>query len=243
MKKFFVILGLCLLAGYIIFAALYFEEKPNDAVCNSFEIVATNDSMQKIINLAELEKSIDSKGLNPYGKQLKDVNTLSIEQAILNNQFIKSAEVYVTGKGGVKAVVETKTPILRVIPNEGESYYVDDDGLVMPLSKNLSVYLPLATGSVNKEFAQKDLYQFAKFLHNNVFWNAQIEQICVLADNQIELIPRVGSQKIVLGTLDNYESKLEKLYTFYQKGLNEVGWNRYAEINLKFDKQVVCTKR
>ena len=38
----------------------------------------------------------------------------------------------------------------------------------------------------------KDLYKFGLFLHNNKFWDALIEQIHVLPDRNIELVPRVG---------------------------------------------------
>ncbi len=38
----------------------------------------------------------------------------------------------------------------------------------------------------------KDLYKFGVFLHNNKFWDALIEQIHVLPDRNIELVPRVG---------------------------------------------------
>lgn len=243
MKKVLVIVGLCLLIGYLIFSAFFFESKPNDAVCSQFEIVADNDSTKNFLELAEIEKDIDSKGLNPYGKQLKDINTYSIEQAILSNQLIKSAEVFVTSKGGIKAIVAAKNPILRIMPETGDSYYVDSEAKTMPLTKNLVVSLPIATGAVKEDFAKKDLFRFAVFLRNNDFWNTQIEQINVLPNQDVELIPRIGDHKILLGNLDNFEEKLDRLLTFYQKGLNETGWNRYSLINLKYDKQVVCTKR
>jgi cell division protein FtsQ len=59
----------------------------------------------------------------------------------------------------------------------------------------------------------------------------------------VELIPRAGDFRIVLGTLDDYEKKLRKFSVFVEKGLNVVGWNRYSVINLSYDKQVVCTKK
>lgn len=242
MKKILVIVGLCALVGYLIFAVFYFGDKPKEGICNRFDIVMSNDSAQNMINVVDIEKLVDSKGLNPYGKQLKDIDTYAIEQIILSNKSIKSANVYTTGAGDVKAVLQVKTPILRVM-TDNESYYVDNDAQIMPLSRNQVVYLPLATGAISKEFAQKELYQFANFLMKNEFWNAQIEQINVLQNGEVELIPRVGNQKILLGKLEDYNKKLDKLYTFYRKAMNEVGWNKYSEINLKYEKQVVCTKQ
>ena len=243
MKKALVIIGICLLAGYLIFAAFYFQDKPKDGSCTKFEVVVGNNDEEQFVNTGDIAKYVTEKGFNPQGKQLSEINTNKIEEVILTNQLIKKAEVFVTNNGAVKAVIYERKPVLRVINSAGQSYYVDDEGMVMPLSQRFTAYLPIATGAIKEDLAKGDLYKFALFLHKNDFWNAQIEQIVVAPNNEITLIPRVGDQQIILGKLDGYQEKLDKLMTFYQKGQNETGWNKYSVINLKYDKQVVCTKR
>jgi len=243
MKKVLVIIGLCILAGYLIFAAYFFVDKPGKEICNHFEIVADNADRINMIDLPEVEKLIDSKGLNPYGKPLNEVNTYEIEQAILENKMVKKANVFVSSSGGIRAEIEERQPILRVITNAGEDYYIDKEGQRVPLSKLFVADLPLATGTIKESFAKNELYNFASFLSDDDFWNKQIEQIVVLPNKEVKLIPRIGDHDIILGKIDNYQDKLTKLRTFYDKGLSEVGWNRYSVINLKYDKQVVATKR
>lgn len=244
MKKALVIIGLCLLAGYLVFSLFYFQEKPKEGICPQFEVVVKNNSAEEqFVDTEDIIKYVKEKGLDPTGKQLKDINTNAIEEAILTNQLIKKADVFVTNSGAIKASIEERKPVLRVISNAGENYYVDDDGNKMPLSRRFTAYLPVATGSIKESFAKSDLYKFALFLHGDKFWNAQIEQIVVLPNQDIKLIPRVGDHQIILGDLNGYKERLDKLMTFYQNGLNETGWNKYSVINLKFDKQVVCTKR
>jgi len=243
LKKILVITGLCLLGGYLIFAAFFFEKKPLEQVCNNFEIVVENDSNDRFVEVADLEKFIDKQGLNPYGKQLKEINTYEIQAAILSNKLIKSAEVFITNSGGIRAVIKERIPVLRVMTSKGENYYIDKEGQAMPVSHLNTVYLPIATGNIKEEFACTDLYKFALFLHKDEFWDAQIEQIVVKTETDVSLISRVGDHEILMGSLDGYETKLEKLKTFYAKVLPETGWNRYSKINLKYDKQVVGTKR
>lgn len=242
-KKVLVITGLCLLAGYIIFSAWFFEKKPKDEVCSKFEIEIENKQEGSFVDLADIEKNIDKKGLLPYGKQLKEVNTLLLKEAVESNQLIKSAEVYITSDGGIRVAVTERVPVLRVINNSGVSYYVDGDGQRMPLSKHFTAYLPIATGTVSEKFAETELYKFAIYLSSDPFWDAQIEQIVVSGKNEVSFIPKVGDHKIILGTLEDYEQKLAKLKLFYSNGLNEAGWNRYSVIDLRYGKQVVCTKR
>mgnify|MGYP000956836569 FL=1 len=42
---------------------------------------------------------------------------------------------------------------------------------------------------------------------------------------------------------ENYKKKFRNLRAFYLQGLNNVGWNKYEKISLRFDNQVICTKR
>lgn len=244
MKKILVIIGLCLLAGYLIFSLFYFQGKPKDGLCSNFEVEIKNSTAgDQFIEAKDVELFVKEKGLDPTGKLLKDINTNNIEEAILTNKLIKSASVFITNNGSVKASIIERKPILRVISSTSGNYYIDSEGDKMPLSTRSSAYLHIATGSIKEEFAKTDLYKFALFLYDDKFWNAQIEQIVVQPNQEIKLIPRVGDHQIILGSLEGYQEKLDKLLAFYQNGLNETGWNKYSVINLKFDKQVVCTKR
>lgn len=226
------------------FLGFLFRKKPQDDFCTSFEVEIKNSAEgNKFIETKDIVSYIKDKGLDPTGKQLKNINTNKIEEAIMANQLIKEANVFVTNNRAVKAVIEERKPILRVISSLGGNYYIDNTGNKMPLSNRSTAYLPIATGAIKEEFAKTDLYKFALFLHNDEFWNAQIEQIVVLPNQDIKLIPRVGDHQVILGSVDGCKEKLAKLLTFYQNGLNETGWNKYSVINLKFNKQVVCTKR
>jgi cell division protein FtsQ len=112
----------------------------------------------------------------------------------------------------------------------------------MPVSPNYAAYVPVVSGRVTVSMATGQIFDFVTFLELNPFWNAQIEQIFVRDDKKIELIPRVGEAVILLGTLDDYQLKLEKLRKLYIKGFNVIGWNRYKLIDLQYKGQVVCNK-
>ena len=70
----------------------------------------------------------------------------------------------------------------------------------------------------------------------------QITQIHFEKDD-IFLIPRVGSQKINIGSFENIVEKLDNLYQFYKVVMHVKGWQTYSTINLKFDNQIVCVKK
>jgi cell division protein FtsQ len=58
----------------------------------------------------------------------------------------------------------------------------------------------------------------------------------------IEMVPRVGNQKIILGSADSLQTKFRNLLVFYKKAIPKVGWDTYKTINLKYANQIVCEK-
>lgn len=101
----------------------------------------------------------------------------------------------------------------------------------------------MATGVIDKKFACEKLGPFVMKLKNEPFWDAYIEQLVVRSNEDIVMIPKVGDFRIVLGKIDDCEARLEKLMLFLKYGIMKKGWNRYREINLKFDNQVVCVRK
>jgi cell division protein FtsQ len=138
----------------------------------------------------------------------------------------------------------------------GADYYLDDHGGIMPNSKYTS-NLPVVTGNVSTTFAKYYITPLARVIMNDDFWRNQIEQINVLPDRGIELVPRVGDHIIFLGQLPSgrYASqisrsvteyvadKLDRTLKFYKYGLNKIGWNKYSYIDVEFDNQIVCRLR
>ena len=173
---------------------------------------------------------------------MKSINTELIEEELLKNEMISDIQAYKTPSGIIKLEVIQKMPILRILSANG-NYYVDNQGTTMPISSRYVAHVPVVSGYVEKSFAVSDLYKFALFLQENEFWNDQIEQIYVHSDREVELVPRVGNHRIMLGTLDGLEEKLEHLKLFYEQAIPKMGWEKYSMINLKYKNQIVCTKK
>ena len=88
------------------------------------------------------------------------------------------------------------------------------------------------------------LLGFLKHINNNNFWHAEVVQILLSGggDRGMELrfVPRSGSFVVDLGAPSDYDTKLSNLYRFYNKGLDNVGWDKYRSISLRYEGQVVC---
>jgi cell division protein FtsQ len=147
---------------------------------------------------------------------------------------------------------------MRVIAGGGD-YFVDEEGVVIRRRGLYTPRLHIIEGNVRitsamlagtsvldtsiKNTILKDIYKLVNYINNDNFWAAQIDQIYVDNDDEIDLIPRLGNNIVHLGTAENFEGKLRNLGTFYKKVLPETGWNKYDLINLEFKDQIVCRKR
>jgi len=58
----------------------------------------------------------------------------------------------------------------------------------------------------------------------------------------VEMVPRIGSQIIVLGSTKGFQKKMARLKRLYESGFSKVGWNKYKKIDLTYDNQAVCTR-
>lgn len=229
-----------LILGYLVFSLWHFSGRNQEKVCGKLEIVLDESAGTKLITEKEVAQILEQNGLNPIGKTIKNIHTELIERILRKNPMIKVAECYKTPSGIVNIKVLQRIPKFLVVGFV--SYYIDEDRKPMPVSTNYAAYVPVVSGRVTVSMATGELFDFVTFLEENPFWNAQIEQIYVRDDLKIELVPRVGDGIILLGKLDNYEKKLEKLHKLYANGFNVIGWNKYKIIDLEFKDQVVCNK-
>lgn len=196
------------------------------------------------------------------GRPISDIKTEHLEYKISNHPSVSKAEIYKTINGKLMIEVKQRTPIVRIFNQMGESFYIDSTGRIMPPSPNYTSRVLIANGFIHDSFVDvyrenarnvsdtlenrscvDEIFTFAEFIRKDRFWNAQIEQLYVNKDFEIELIPRVGNHRIVFGDALSIQEKFDKLKVFYFKGLNKTGWNEYSIINLKYANQVVCTKR
>lgn len=186
------------------------------------------------------------------GRSLTNINTHQIENTIKSNPYIAFVKVYADMDGVISIEIKQRQPVLRILNAGGQDYYVDSKGLKMPMSPNFTANVLVATGNILEGFSgrvdtlltplAKDLYKTALYAKQDTLWDAQFEQIYVNDKKDIELVPRVGNQRIILGNADFIETKLSNLLAFYKQAMPMVGWNAYRTINLKYVNQIVAEK-
>jgi cell division protein FtsQ len=212
----------------------------------------------------DLLQSLTRKGYIYPGQSLEQMNLPEIEAFIRKMPEVKEVEVYSKLGDAWNIDVKVRKPIARVFNNSGESFYLDEDGFTMAPSNLYTARVLVFTGNIPdrknsipvSEFINNDtlksirilddIYRISNYVCRDAFLSAQIGQIHRDKNGDFLLIPQVGAQKIIFGSAKSDEEvtkKFKKLVVFYEEGLPYEGWNTYDEINLKYDKQIVCRKK
>ena len=230
------------LAVYMVFAFIKFNRSKGGVECTKVSVRISDADKANFVTQDDIRQILKDTKLDPEGRRLNDVSLTRIKRAIDGHQFVLRSVCYSCPDGEVVIEVQQKLPVLRVMPNVGEGYYVDADG-----NKILHVDYPadviVVTGNVNYQKQRQSLVAFAQIVQHDQFWSDMIEQINYTADGKVELSPRLGDHIVALGQPKELGIKLSHLKTFYEKVINEVGWHKYSCINLEYNNIAICTKR
>ena len=242
-RKILSILSVILLAGYLAFSVMSMTKRHEDIrLCAGIDLHITDSLHFDLIDENMVMNLLKEHSLDPVGIPLDAVDVDAIENIMSQHPLVGEAQCYKTSGDMLRINLSGKVPLVRVLNNRGQDFYVDSHGEILS-QHSLAVQLPVATGYIDRQFASQELLEVVRAIDRSEFWKAQVEQINVTSDRQMELVPRVGDHLLILGSADKVEDKLERLMNFYEKGLDNVGWNKYRSISVAYENQVVCKKR
>ncbi|MBS1644757.1 MAG: hypothetical protein JST36_06920 [Bacteroidetes bacterium] len=193
------------------------------------------------------EQLFENRHFNPLQEAASSVDEHTLESILISNPWIENAQVYTDANRVMHIILTQRVPVARIFEQDGNSYYLDHVLQVMPISNHYTHYTPVVTGvpQLHKDSAslilKGKIVGLVNRLGKNSFWSAQIAQIDINEDGEFELIPVLGSQRIILGDTTRLDAKLAKLLAFYKQIQNKVGWDKYTKIDLRFKDQVVAS--
>lgn len=243
------ILLVIILVGMVVSSVIF----KGESVLEDIKITMLDDAKTRNLIYEEEVKDILVKNFDNQliGRKLKEVDVQLIEEVLDMNPFIKEADVYISATNVLHIRIDQRKPMLRLVDTRGVNFYMDEEGYRLPLSKNYTCRVPVVTGYIpvpeyvylfNNEDIFQQLYTLGKAIREDDFIRALIEQIDVNVRNEITLIPKLGTAKIIFGEIEDVDNKFFKLKRYYKKGLPYAGWDKYKSINLSYDNLVFCKR-
>jgi cell division protein FtsQ len=204
------------------------------------------------IDKKEIVEKLTLKGKeNIKGKRLEDFDLRKMEERLEKDPWIKDVELFFDNNDLLRVKIRERTPVARVFTLMGSSFYIDEEAMRIPLSDKTAGKLPVFTGFPSDKprlkaadsVLLKDMCAIGMFILNDPFWMAQIEQVDITAQRNFEMIPALGNHVIEFGNGVDHAKKFSKLMRFYKDVLSKAGMNKYARINVQYDKQVIGIKK
>ena len=228
---------------YLILAVTAFNN-PDEAMtkeCAEVKIDIEEETMEGFLNPGEVKRLLTQYKLYPLSQPMNRISPRRIEETLQKSPFVEKAECYKSLDGHVCIIIKQRIPVIRIMSDNGDNYYLDNFGNIMP-EAGYATDILIASGHINKKYAQNVLSKIANHIISDSFWRNQIVQLNVLTNGTLEMIPRVGDHIVYLGYPAHIDNKLERLKKFYIYGLNKTGWNKYNYINVEFSNQIICKR-
>jgi cell division protein FtsQ len=254
------ILMLLFIGAYMIVVLGFAGKQYEGVLCRGLDVVVRDSLERGLVTSGDIKNRVRLEHPGIAGMPITQVDAGNIEENLNRIPAISNAQVYTDIKGRLIIEITQRTPVARIEDRDHNQYYLDEKGYVIPVGLNYTPHLLHINGEIPAKFRKEknilkaenregsgnlmpDLLKLSLYIDSDPFWRSQIVQVYVNRNGEFELVPRVGAQIILFGNGEQMETKFFKLKTLYREGFSHTGWNQYEIINLKYDKQVICTKR
>ena len=238
------------IAAWFVVILGFVSGEANQVLCNRIDVVLSDTVHSRFVTDPDIRAIFRSEGLQLQGYPMEEINTRELEKLLEKNAYIRGAEVSTDVSGRMEIRLEQRIPLVRIMPEGKEGFYLDTEGEVLPLSDKFVPHILLVSGNIEDLDGNtgagkqlEEIHRFCTYVSEHPFWSEQIVQLYVNNRGEYEMIPRVGAHQILMGSMEQWDRKLRNLELLYQQGLSAFGWNSYRTINLKYTNQVICTKR
>ena len=217
----------------ILYASNYFN---NNRLIKDIDVVIQPNS-SFYISTDSIKNSIKR-----YIYTTKDsISITKIEDELDKNTFVEKSQVYTMVGHKLFVNVKQKEPVARIITNDS-IFYLDKNSNFMSLSKLHSADVPIIFGF--NQFSDLDyLTKISLMIRDDKFLNQNITQIIINDNQEINLKLSGLNTFIELGHNNKLEKKIQNLKAFYNRAIRKNDMEKYKEVNLQFENQVVAVKK
>lgn len=241
--------GAVLLAGIVMLMG-FIGTKSSEQACTAVRVILLGN--ESFIEQKDISALLVQEFGELEGRTLESIPIHQIEQDLRQIPYVFSATVTTDMDGLLTVRVKQREAVVRIINRDGPDFYIDLQGHKMPVSLKYVPRVPVVNGFISEPYdgtldstksqLVTDVFKTAQFISSDSLWSSQVVQLYVNQHHDIELVPRVGGQRIILGNADSLDRKFEKLLLFYRKIVPKTGINAYESVNLKFAGQIICER-
>lgn len=221
---------------------LWARSKSHSEVCNAVDVIVLNDDSTAFVTPQGVLSDLKGQGVKIVGKRMSEINASDIEEALLHSPYLENADVVKCQDGRLLITVSQLLPVLRVFDGEN-SYYVNRMGKRMQATANYHCDAPVVRGHFTHQYPVTRLLPLVDYVEQDSLLRSLVTMYSVQDTNNIIIVPAMSGHVINIGNASGFENKFAKLKLFYKEVMPKRGWNTYDTISVKWNHQIVATRR
>ena len=238
-----------LLLFFLVFSAV---QRKNSHVTKVQIMIKTRSDKRHLVTKKDVANLLkDRLGYDITIANVGKLDLFDLENHLESDDRISRAEIFLDKHNRLSIGILQNLPIARIEVTGDEDYYLDPTGQRIPVNGDV-VRVPIVTGQVDKYVADYKnkkghnlnyVLSVVQKVYQDDFLSALVDQVHVTDVDDIILIPTMGREQITLGQNENLDDKIHKLKTYYKNGVKDFGLDRFKELNLRYDGQIVGVKK
>ena len=141
---------------YLVVIPIFLVRSSNSKQCGAVVVDIKDSSDYHFVTKRQLMNLAYGNSGRILGKPVKDVSVSDIESRVNVLRELKKAEAYMTIDGTVHISVDQRIPVMRVMPDDGGDYFIDDEGVVIRKRNLYNPRLHIVGGNINISSAMLD---------------------------------------------------------------------------------------
>ena len=227
--KFFLLFTVLVLTTLIFYSQFKNKSRTKGEFVLSFHNGSKflNDSLVDKLLIQKLQLDKNESNLILDLREIEEF--LEIQPEVLN------AEVYTLPNGNIKTEILERKPVIRVLD---KGFYLDENGVKIPLSKNHTYRVPIFLNSFeNKNI--NDIIFLTKIMLNDSFFKNEFSQMWI-ENNQLHFRLRDFDFDILWGRNTKVNHKIKKLKAFCAYFQGDTINKTLKKIDLSIENQIVA---
>lgn len=212
----------------------------------SGKVIVDDASGRGFVTADEVTRELGSLPQRMQAMRLDDIDLDSLQRYLASLDKLERVTVNRMSDHSVRVVVTPMEPVARLWDSHGHSAYVNRSGKMMRAEARYRVDVPHVTLAVKGgAFPVKRLLPLLDYLADHSEWNSLVSMLTVVDSANVFMRPVMRGHVINLGAPDSPDmaDKFHRLGRFYSEVLPKKGWEFYDTISVKWDGQVVATRR
>ncbi|MDE6383803.1 MAG: cell division protein FtsQ/DivIB [Paramuribaculum sp.] len=237
-----------LVAAYLVTVTILSHNATEKRMMGNILITIHDTSELKFVTPEGLSRELGNLPQLQGRIPLSRLNLDSIERSLQALDKIEHVSVNILSNGKLLIDVYPMRPVARIFPltqkETNDSYYINRRGKQMRADARYHLDVPVIVGDFGPAtLPATSLLPLLDMIAADSLWSSMVSMIKVTSPTDIFLVPMVRGHVVNLGDTLNLADKLSRVKAMYRRVMPVHGWEYYDTISVKWDGQIVATRR